>query len=513
MSSERKIPPSPTTGEGEGEGVAPMSAPPASALSSSDGRARVFTNYQSPIGSDDDEIAIRVTNLSKCYHIYDRPEDRLKQSIVPRLQRLAGLPPKQYAREFWALKDVSFDVMKGETVGIIGRNGSGKSTLLQMICGTLSPTAGSVQVNGRVAALLELGAGFNPEFTGRENIYMVGSLYGLSREIIDARFDEIASFADIGDFIERAVKTYSSGMFVRLAFAAVAHVDADVLVIDEALAVGDVFFSQKCMRFLVGFQERGGTILFVSHDTAAVTKLCSRAVLLSSGRISAQGLANDVCNEYVRHIYEERSTHTPARPVRSGRDAKAQNCGSQKSMQYWAPEQKRNPISVSPFNLDSACLGQGGARIVDAGFFDEHGTRLSQVFGGELVRLSIFVSSSAHIHFPAVGFVLKDRLGQALFAESTTWAFEKYYECDGLEFQPGDAVRVDFFYSMPILSEGDYALTLAVAEGYGHDHIQHHLMHEGLVLRSLGSRLLHGILGVSDLKVSINIRRNRKDRQ
>ena len=211
------------------------------------------------------ELAIKVEHLSKTYLIYDRPADRLKQFIGPRLQRLVGKPPVNYYHEFWALRDVSFEVKKGETVGIIGRNGSGKSTLLQLICGTLNPSGGIVQTNGRVAALLELGAGFNPEFTGRENVYMNGAVLGLTPEEIDARFDDIAAFAEIGEFIEQPIKTYSSGMLVRLAFAVIAHVDADILVIDEALAVGDAVFTQKCMRFLRRFMEKG-TILFVSHD-------------------------------------------------------------------------------------------------------------------------------------------------------------------------------------------------------------------------------------------------------
>ena len=189
------------------------------------------------------DIAIKVQNLSKCYHIYDSPRDRLKQFIAPRLQRLTWQTPKQYFREFWAVKDVSFEIKKGETVGIIGRNGSGKSTLLQMICGTLNPSHGSIETNGRIAALLELGSGFNPEFTGRENVYMNASVLGLSNKEIDERFDDIVAFADIGEFVEQPVKTYSSGMMVRLAFAVIAHVDADILIIDEALAVGDAFFT------------------------------------------------------------------------------------------------------------------------------------------------------------------------------------------------------------------------------------------------------------------------------
>src|ERR1700754_1036371 len=188
------------------------------------------------------EVEIRVSRLGKCYHVYEKPAHRLLQML--------WRGRKNYFREFWAVEDVSFEIRRGETVGIIGRIGAGKSTLLQMICGTLNPSSGTIEVNGKVAALLELGAGFNPEFTGRENVYLAASLYGLSSAEVDARFAAIAAFADIGEFIEQPVKTYSSGMFVRLAFAVIAHVDADILVVDEALSVGDAYFQQKCMRFL-----------------------------------------------------------------------------------------------------------------------------------------------------------------------------------------------------------------------------------------------------------------------
>ena len=265
------------------------------------------------------EIAIKVENLSKCYQIYEQPHDRLKQSIYPRLQRLAGIQPKQYFREFWALKDISFEIKKGETVGIIGRNGSGKSTLLQMICGTLNPTRGSIQTHGRIAALLELGSGFNPEFTGRENIYMNAAVLGLNKDEIDARFDDIVGFADIGDFIEQPVKTYSSGMYLRLGFAVIAHVDADILVIDEALAVGDVFFTQKCMRFIRHFQTNSGTILFVSHDMVSVTNICQSAVMLFSGgkQKAITGSAETLCKQYLNQIYDDPTRHQQVEHQRS----------------------------------------------------------------------------------------------------------------------------------------------------------------------------------------------------
>jgi lipopolysaccharide transport system ATP-binding protein len=249
------------------------------------------------------ETAIEVQHLSKCYQIYATPHDRLKQFVLPRLAQLAGRPPKTYFSEFWALNDVSFTVKKGETVGIIGRNGSGKSTLLQLICGTLSPTGGTVQTRGRIAALLELGSGFNPEFTGRENVYMNAAVLGLTREEIDDRYEDIIAFADIGGYIEQPVKTYSSGMMVRLAFAVIAHVDADILVVDEALSVGDAFFAQKCMRFLRRFMKTG-TVLFVSHDTVSVKGLCSHALWLEKGRVYQQGSPKEVTELYLEAFFE-----------------------------------------------------------------------------------------------------------------------------------------------------------------------------------------------------------------
>ncbi len=246
------------------------------------------------------DTAISVRNLSKHYFIYRRPEDRLKQSIVPRLQRLIGRAPAKYYQDFAALNGVSFDVRRGETVGIIGRNGCGKSTLLQIICGTLQPSEGEVVVNGRIAALLELGAGFNPEFTGRENVLMKAAILGLSPKEIAARFDEIAAFADIGPFIEQPVKTYSSGMYVRLAFAVAINVDPDILVIDESLAVGDVAFQRKCFARLEQIRERGATILFVSHSTGAIVELCDRAILLDAGEALLDGKPKRVVNQYLK---------------------------------------------------------------------------------------------------------------------------------------------------------------------------------------------------------------------
>jgi homopolymeric O-antigen transport system ATP-binding protein len=250
-----------------------------------------------------ENIAVRVENLSKCYEIYGRPQDRLKQSIYPRLRKLAGQEPKNYYREFWALKDISFEVKKGETFGIIGRNGSGKSTLLQIICGTLAPTSGNVETNGRVTGLLELGSGFNPEFTGRENVFMNGAILGLSPDEISSRFADIAAFADIGQFIEQPIKTYSSGMVVRLAFAVAINIDPQILVVDEALSVGDELFQRKCFSRIEAIKSRGTTILFVSHSGATVVELCDRTLLLDFGEELAVGVPKIILGNYLRLLY------------------------------------------------------------------------------------------------------------------------------------------------------------------------------------------------------------------
>jgi homopolymeric O-antigen transport system ATP-binding protein len=237
-----------------------------------------------------DDFAIRVTNLSKCYQIYDKPQHRLLQELFR--------GRKRFYREFWALKNVSFEVKRGETVGIIGRNGSGKSTLLQMIAGTLTPTSGEIEAKGRVAALLELGSGFNPEFTGRENVYLNASILGLSNEETDVKFDDIAAFADIGDFVDQPVKTYSSGMYVRLAFAVAVHTSPDIMIIDEALAVGDMPFQTKCFSRMNELRASGTTILFVSHDIGTIESFCERALYLRRGEQAAFGPVAEVTRQY-----------------------------------------------------------------------------------------------------------------------------------------------------------------------------------------------------------------------
>ncbi|MHB1947195.1 MAG: ABC transporter ATP-binding protein [Gammaproteobacteria bacterium] len=248
----------------------------------------------------DNQIAIRTKNLGKCYHIYAKPFDRLKQ--------IASVNKKKYYREFWALQDVSFEVRKGESIGIIGRNGSGKSTLLQMLCKTLTPSIGEIEVFGRINALLELGAGFNPEFTGRENVYLNGSILGFNNRDINQRFKDILEFSEIGEYINQPVKTYSSGMFVRLAFAVQACTDPDILIVDEALSVGDIFFQQKCAARIQKLREQGTTLIFVSHDMSLVRDLCEKSLYLKNGEVIYQGMSKEAINKYLGDTAEIKSS-------------------------------------------------------------------------------------------------------------------------------------------------------------------------------------------------------------
>jgi len=305
------------------------------------------------------DFVIKVEDLSKCYQIYDQPGDRLKQFLFPRLQDALGMHPRAYFHEFWALRSASFEVKKGETVGIIGRNGSGKSTLLQLICGTLAPSSGSIETKGRIAALLELGSGFNPEFTGRENVYMNAAVLGLGKNEIDACFDDIVAFADIGEFIEEPVKSYSSGMMVRLAFAVIAHVDADILIIDEALAVGDAFFTQKCMRFLRNFMK-SGTVLFVSHDTHAIRDLCNRAIWIEKGQIVQQGKPKDVCESYLQAFYEAQQGVGSSTKLNPTKIVERKLPTKDQRLAFINNSNLRNDLKVFKFNPDSASFGKGG---------------------------------------------------------------------------------------------------------------------------------------------------------
>ncbi len=478
--------------------------------------------------------AVEVTGLGKRYDIFERPADRLKQPLINNLRRLAGRPSINYGREHWALRDVSFSIAMGETVGIIGRNGSGKSTLLQMICGILSPSQGSVQVRGRVAALLELGAGFNPEFTGRENVYMNGAILGMRREAIDARYEDIVAFADIGRFVDQPVSTYSSGMYVRLAFAVIANVDADILVIDEALAVGDVFFTQKCMRFLRRFQEKG-TVLFVSHDSGAVVNLCSRAVWLEQGSVREVGSAQRVCEHYLAGRYvgasasrespldqvvpegpeeaDARSTATSTEtstvtstaastaastgskaPTAVGRKAEVAKALPPRDMRsdFIDTTRLRNDIEVFSFGTAERHFGSGGAEVLATGLYDDQGRALSWVVGGEEVQVRVQVRFAIQVVQIIVGFFFKDRLGQVLFGDNS-WLSH----CERpISAAPGDRVEARFPFRMPILPRGAYSVDVAVADGTHDEHVQLQWVHDAFAVESHASSASTGLIGI-----------------
>jgi lipopolysaccharide transport system ATP-binding protein len=454
------------------------------------------------------DVVVSLRELGKCYRIYDKPQDRLKQSVIARVHRLArplvrlatGKSPSipAYYREFWALRSIAIDIRRGETFGIIGLNGSGKSTLLQLIAGTLNPTEGEVTVSGRVAALLELGSGFNPEFTGRENVYVNGTILGLTRKQIDSRFDAIAGFADIGPFIDQPVKTYSSGMSLRLAFAVMVHVDADILLIDEALAVGDVVFTQKCMRFLRTFQDRG-TIIFVSHDSGAVVNLCNRALWLQQGRARMIADAKTVSEAYLESFYEYLQgpsafvqKASPRKQAGLGKQTVASGAPVDQRLEFINHSPARNDIELFSFEPHESSFGKGGAQIKDVALLDSDERPLSWVVGGERVILRVQAETRSDVTGPIVGFYVKDRLGQFLFGDNTFLTFRD----NPLDVRCGEVIEASFAFKMPILPVGDYSICVALAEGTQVRHIQHHWIHDAIQFRSHSSSVSTGLVGI-----------------
>src|SRR5689334_2003874 len=388
-------------------------------------------------------IVIQVKDLSKCYHIYSRPQDRLKQSVMPRLQQLVGRTPNRYFREFWALREVSFEVNKGETVGIIGRNGSGKSTLLQLICGTLTPTYGTVTTQGRIAALLELGSGFNPEFSGKENVYLNGAILGLSAKEMDRRFPEIEAFAEIGDFIHQPVKTYSSGMAVRLAFAVSIHVDPEILLVDEALAVGDIYFRQRCMRKVHELRQKGVTILFVSHATGDVKALGDRAMWLDKGTVRALGKTDLVVAQYLAAMSEKDRAY-------QSREISLDQAGGSA-----APEEIVEEIP----NIDHR-FGDRKAEVIGIAVLNEQGSRVSSLQPNSTIVVRISARANEDLDRPIVGFMFRNHLGVDFAGTNTAR--------EGKHLPPliaGDVCTVDFYLDLPALYASCFSFSPAIANG------------------------------------------------
>lgn len=386
-----------------------------------------------------DDIVIRVTSLSKRYEIYESPRDRLKQFVVPRFQRLAGLRPRQYFREFWALKDVSIEVKRGETVGIIGRNGSGKSTLLQIICGTLTPTTGSVETRGRVAALLELGSGFNPEFTGRENVYMNAAVLGFRKEEVDSRLAEIESFADIGQFIDHPLATYSSGMVMRLAFSVAVHIEPAILVVDEALAVGDAAFQRKCLRRIEELNDMGVSLLFVSHDLETVRKLCTNAVYLEQGEVRLLGPSKMVCIDYERRLFGASKVNQDSQEINISR------------------EFRDLPLMDSTLtSVAEKLYGDGRISIYDVKLSNIDGESINILAPRSSFSISYRVLFKEFISMPIFGIMITNREGVCIFGVNTKGKLLSLQT-----YQEEDEVVVAF-HLINNLAHGIYYLTCGV---------------------------------------------------
>jgi lipopolysaccharide transport system ATP-binding protein len=406
------------------------------------------------------ETAIQVENLSKCYHIYNHPQDRLKQSILPRLQILAGRQPRNFFHEFWALRDVSFEIAQGETVGVIGKNGSGKSTLLQLIAGTLTPTSGTVRTSGRIAALLELGSGFNPEFTGRENVHLNGAILGLTQHEIEERFDDIAAFADIGEFIDQPVKIYSSGMFVRLAFSVNIMSKPDIMIVDEALAVGDIMFQAKCMTALKRRQDEGTTVLFVSHSVNAVKSLCSRAIYLDRGEVKMIGVASEVALHYVRAMREVMSPEQRDLSIVTQEQPALENSsqgvnGDSKT----ATARVLESSMLQAFKQRVALFrqGSGEARITYVELLDTSNNPITVVDFNQQIKLRIFFEAydekSLSVNFGILDSNKNNITGGNLILSTQSL----------LDVFPGDSFMVEYSLRLP-LQDGIYSVQTFLVE-------------------------------------------------
>jgi len=392
---------------------------------------------------------VLVQNVSKLYRLYQHPSDRIRE-LVP-------FQSKKLHHDFWALRDISFSVEKGETLSIVGPNGCGKSTLLQIICGILQPTSGRVVTTGRVAALLELGAGFNPEFTGRENVFLNGEIMGLSRGEIARALPSIAAFADIGEFLERPVKEYSSGMYVRLAFATAIHVEPEILVVDEALAVGDAVFANRCVRKFEELRERKITVLFVSHDLGLVKQLSHRAILLVGGHIHAQGEPNQVINQYIGLVLEKQRAE------------------------------------VEPRSKLTAGFRHGDltSEVLEVQLLGEHGEPVRAVSSGEALRVRVRCVFHQAKADPMVGILIRNRIGMDVYGTNTR------VEQVGLgEFEVGDELELEFRFDC-WLAPQQYTLTVATqnADGSSHDWLDDVLAFELVDARALA--------GVANLRAQI----------
>ena len=414
--------------------------------------------------SMDDDVVISLSGVSKCFRRYKKPIDRLKELVVP---------SNRYAEDFWALKDITLDIRRGETLGVIGQNGSGKSTLLQIIAGTLQPTSGTVLVKGRVSALLELGSGFNPEFTGRQNVFFNARILGLSQSEIENRFDEIVAFADIGSFIDQPVKSYSSGMFVRLAFAVAIHVNPQIFIVDEALAVGDVIFQHQCMKKIHELMESGVTTLFVSHDAGAVKALCNRSLMIHEGKQYLVGNPDHVIIEYLKKMTTLENERYPAKKSDKFRDSdppkleslgepldwfhSSENLGSERE---WVLRKSKTVLKLEDH---ASRRGSDTAEIIGLALFNNENewSGITPVFQfNEKVQLVVKIRANTFLESAILGFFLRDKNGYEIIGSNTCEEGHKLENLEELE-----EIDIVFEFNLPI-KPGSYSLTAAIAENY-----------------------------------------------
>ena len=413
----------------------------------------------------DKNLAISVQGVSKIYKLYDKPIDRLKEAV--------SLTHKSYHRDFFALSDISFDVKKGETVGIIGTNGSGKSTILKIITGVLSPTTGTAEVSGNISALLELGAGFNSEYTGLENIYMNGTMMGFSRQEMERRMDDILRFADIGDFVNQPVKTYSSGMFVRLAFALAINVDPEILIVDEALSVGDVFFQAKCYRRMEEMMKNGTTILMVSHDMGSIIKYCDKVVLLNRGHFVAQGEAGKMVDLY-KKILANQTDELAEALIEEKKEALGLPVEATVSDKRMKDRMNLNP-EVQEY-------GDGRANFEDFGTLDARGNVTNLLLKGEMFTIRERVRFHAPIENPIFTYTLRDKKGTDITGTNTLF--------EGTEIKPvkdGDVYTVSFRQKMN-LQGGEYLLSMSCTGYENGEHVVYHRLYNVLSLTVISNK-------------------------
>ena len=439
------------------------------------------------------EELIEVKNVSKKYRLYNRKRDRIKQKLRRNRENIYN--------EKIAVEDISFKIKRGETIGIVGKNGSGKSTLLQMICGTVNPTSGEISSRGKIAALLELGSGFNPEFTGRENVYLNGMLLGLTQKEIREKMERIIEFSEIDEFIDQPVKTYSSGMIVRLAFSVIVNVDADILIIDEALAVGDAFFRQKCMRFLRRF-KKNGSLLFVSHDASAIMSICDRAILLEKGKIKIEGSPKRVIEEYTKNIQTEENLNSEMETGENKAELQGNNSYANEEWKWKDYRNEainksnmRNNICIEHFDKEIAnkeSYGNKEGEIINVRI-KTNGEEREVITGGEIVYLSIDILAHKDIDDLIIGFILKNEMGLTLLGDNTVNCMNSKRIQTIKAFEK---VRTRFVFTLPLLPKGMYTICAAAAKGKLDSHSIVHWLNEALVLRSECTSIGAGLAGI-----------------